>query len=193
MSRKLTADEKFEIFQNGRNVKPVANINGVDVYDNKTAQAAIMYELLSDDSKVSGNVGFNMLQVTPDGKGYRSSAKKYKIADIDSYYTNRYKTGRGKAGDKLVKEYHVVTDYRAIMEQSSGKCYTESILVYKIGAVKDDESGEVSLVFNGTKNITSAEFIKDYKATLDNDSMAEVLKVINDQANIGLTKDSISV
>lgn len=192
-------ERQFKILERAKEVKPTMEANGKELYTPKDAETIITAEL-ELTKKGTGAPAFDEMKVSPDGMGYLSTNKKYVQAIPEKLYANRYIVSKVKENNKTITQYQVVTDYRAITEQGSGKVYSEAILVYLIGVaesvIKYDDGGEekqVQLVYRGTKTISSSEFVNKFRGSLGEKSMAKVLKCIEKYADPMVTKDEISV
>ena len=82
----------------------------------------------------------------------------------DNYYLKK------KEETKTI--YEVVSDYRAIKEQSTGRVYTNNIVVDMVENSKD------GLKYIGRKNISDTEFINEFKNNLNNESFQKIASVI---------------
>lgn len=114
----------------------------------------------------------------PDGIGYARSRVKRAIINPDTHYDNRYR----KADNDT---YEVVTDYRAVQEQSSGQVYTNNIIAYVV-----TKSGK-GLKVTGTKTINPDEFTSEFKGKLDVASMLAINKAISKMGTAAAQLDSI--
>lgn len=112
-----------------------------------------------------------------DGIGYARSRVKRAIVNPETHYDNRYR----KVGDS----YEVVTDYRAVQEQSSGQVYTNNIIAYVV-----TKSGK-GVKIDSVKTISPDEFINDFKGKLDVASMIAINKAVSTMGTKAAKPDSI--
>lgn len=92
-------------------------------------------------------------------------------------------------GDNTVS---VVTDYRAITESKSGQIYTPFVSAYKIGA--DGTKGKKTLKVLAVEQVSAADFLSDYKDTLDTADAERIYEVIthsNSGIKQGLSLDAV--
>lgn len=147
--------------------KPIAQVNGRNVYDFEGAVKVSNRELAEE--KLQGKKeDFGQRVVRENGLAYTSTKCSAVAINPENYYLNRYK--KSKKGSQTV--YEVVTDYRAIKEQSSGRVYTNNIVVELVGKAKD------GLEYLGKKIISDTEFINEYKSKLNTEAMEQIAKVI---------------
>lgn len=144
-------------------ITPVATIDGVQVYTFDDAQKLNARELT--ESKITGQkVELGERKLTADGMGYTSSMAKNVAVDPGQFYDNRI--------HQVDDTIEVVTDYRAIQEQPSGRVYTNNVPVYVL--VKDGKQWKIET----TKTINADDFVRDFKEKLNNDSMKTVKSLI---------------
>lgn len=154
-----------EIIKNGE-ATPIAKVNGRNVYTfsdavrvNNKERAEEIYE---------GKVDFGNREVREGGLCYTRTQCHTVAVNPDNYYLNRYR--KKKEGTKMI--YEVVSDYRAIKEQSTGRVYTNNIVVDMVENSKD------GLKYIGRKNISDTEFINEFKNNLNNVSFQKIASVI---------------
>ena len=154
-----------EIIKNGE-ATPIAKVNGRNVYTfsdavrvNNKERAEEIYE---------GKVDFGNREVREGGLCYTRTQCHTVAVNPDNYYLNRYR--KKKEGTKMI--YEVVSDYRAIKEQSTGRVYTNNIVVDMVENSKD------GLKYIGRKNISDTEFINEFKNNLNNESFQKIASVI---------------
>ena len=154
-----------EIIKNGE-ATPIANVNGRNVYTfsdavrvNNKERAEEIYE---------GKVDFGNREVREGGLCYTRTQCHTVAVNPDNYYLNLYR--KKKEGTKTI--YEVVSDYRAIKEQSTGRVYTNNIVVDMVENSKD------GLKYVGRKNISDTEFINEFKNNLNNESFQKIASVI---------------
>lgn len=154
-----------EIIKNGE-ATPIAKVNGRNVYTfsdavrvNNKERAEEIYE---------GKVDFGNREVREGGLCYTRTQCHTVAVNPDNYYLNRYR--KKKEGTKTI--YEVVSDYRAIKEQSTGRVYTNNVVVDMVENSKD------GLKYVGRKNISDTEFINEFKNNLNNESFQKIASVI---------------
>lgn len=158
--------------QEAQGVKPVANINGTDVYTFQDAKALTVAELM--EIKVHGKKpDLGKRELNPDGQTYASSKRRHPAIDPDKFFLNRYR----KTEFNGKPAYDIVTDYRAITEQNSGNVYTNNVVVRTIARKQG------KLIIAETKQISDVEFVNEFKGTLDHDAMREIFGIID---NLGV-------
>lgn len=167
------ADKKSEMFamlaeeQEIREKRIIAEKDGavyVDFHDAAVLNSANSYE---------GDADTGMRKYNPDGS-LAASRKRVVALNPDFYFMNRYKVkGAGANKKMLVVSGHTPEGFRCIKEQSSGRCHIKTIPVYVLSR---DESK--NLVLDKQTTVTESEFISDFKDTLSNNLMAEVLPLI---------------
>lgn len=151
-----------ETLEAAENVTPIAIKDGkkiVTFQDAKVLQDAEGYE----PTPSTGVRRYN-----PDGSLAATEARVVAINE-DSYFANRYKLlGKGS------KKMSVVTDWRAIQEQSSGRCYKKNLTSYVFAR---NEQGE--LYIEKIDSVSDTEFLSDYTNILDNTNMAQLVALID--------------
>lgn len=148
-------------------VKPIANVNGRNVYT--FADAVKVNNKERAEEVYEGKVDFGNRQTREGGLCYARTQTHSVAVNPDNYYLNRYR--KRKIDDKTTL-YEVVTDYRAIKEQSSGRVYTNNIVVELV------ENSKEGLKYVGKKNISDLEFINEFKRELSHESLAKLVAVI---------------
>lgn len=151
-----------DIIEQAENVKPIAEKDGVEIVTFPDAVAKANMEHIEP----SGKRGIRTYN--PDGSLARI---RYEASAINPmhYFANRFKN------TKTI--LRVVIDYRAIMEQPTGKIYTPNITAY---VFKRDDEGK--LYIDGVEMVSDTDFISDYTNTLNEDAMREIAPLI---ANFG--------
>lgn len=86
--------------------------------------------------------------------------------------------------------YLIVTDYRAIKEQSSGQIYASSVQALVIK--NKGKKGEEEMYLESIRNVSDTEFINDFTGELSNISMAKVFEAIDKDKVKEVSKDEIS-
>lgn len=148
----------LEVLEEARNVKPITRRGGVDLvtFEDQTKIA---------QADLTEKVDLTPRTLNPDGSIARSRYTNAAISP-ESYFINRYK----------VKQYklYIVTDYRAIKEQSSGRIYTSTVPAYVLKRNKEDKT----LEYEGVVQIGDQEFVSDFTKQLNREAMEEVLPLI---------------
>ena len=152
------------------NIHPLYEQNGVKVVSYEDQRAAAQAEIME-------GVDLGNRTVNADGTIARSRTK-YAAINPDHLYMNRYK----KIGTKLV----VVTDYRAIKEQSRGRVYLRQIPAYVIGRDSDR-----NLVLEKVITVSDTEFIGEYTRQLSPDAMKQIAPLLQQEAVI--TQDDLVI
>lgn len=114
--------------------------------------------------------GANVRNYNPDGS-IASTGKRIHAMNPNFYFANRY---RVKSKKLYVVSGHTPDGFRVIQEQASGRCFIKSIPCAVIA--RDADTKE--LVLEKMTNISDTEFVSDFKNTLDNKTMAEILPLI---------------
>lgn len=152
-----------EILNDASKVKPIFRTGGRDVYAAEDAQKLNKAELMEE--RATGRVELGARDVNPDGT-YSSCRANNVAIDPATFFDNRFR--------KVGQTYEVVTDYRAVKEQETGRIYTDNIVVHVIH--KEDKK----LAVKETKTISASEFIKSFKQKLDVGSMASIYAILQD-------------
>lgn len=149
-----------DILERAKNITTIAEIDGVKIVSFEDYRDAAVA------AKIVGNKDVGVRALNPDGT-VASSYHEYAAVNLDSWFANRYML----SGKKILR---VVTDYRAIKEQSSGRVYTSRLISYNVERV------DGKLVCTGADYITDVNFVKEYTHQLDAAGASEVLRAIND-------------
>lgn len=178
----MTANSKLEqILGDGKEVKPVAKINGQNVYSFADAQQLNKRALAEE--KIFGKMPeLGQREMTDDGMGYKRTRTGAIAFNPDVLYMNRYKlVTKGKK-----KAYQVVMDYRSIKGQKSGSVPIE-IPAYEV-SVDDNNEMIVKQI-----RVSAEDFINEFKGELRNEDIKKILDVIEAQAqNVLDSKDAMS-
>lgn len=143
-------------------VKPLYEQNGVKVVSFEDQRAVAQAEIIND-------VDLGNRTVNPDGTIARSRTK-YAAINTDYLYMNRFK----KVGQKLV----VVTDYRAIKEQSSGRIYKKQIPAFVFSRDENGLKKEKMIL------VEDKDFVSDYTKTLTPEAMAQLIPLMGGENDI---------
>lgn len=152
-------------------VEPIAHVNGRDVYTFNDAVKVNNKERAEEI--LEGKVDFGNRQTREGGLCYTRTQSHSVAVNPENYYLNRYK--KTKKGTSTI--YEVVTDYRAIKEQATGRVYTNNIVVEIVENSKD------GLKYVGKKTISDSDFVNEFKNSLNQDAMQKIASVI-----LGATK-----
>ena len=158
--------EIAEITRRENEVKTVAENNGIGVVSFEHQRDASMADM-------ANNRKIQALEFNSDGTVKRTPTK-YAAVNLESYYINRAKVQKGKI--------YVVTDYRAIMEQPTGRVYAKLIPAYVIARNKETNA----LYLEKVVNISDQEFLADFTDSFTTERMAEIKPLLD--AGIGVTK-----
>lgn len=151
---------------------PISNVNGKNVYTFNDAVKVTNRELAEE--KLNGKrEEFGERETRENGMAYTKTKCSSVAINPENYFSNRYK--KVKEEGKTI--YEVVTDYRAIKEQSTGRVYTNNIIVDMV-SVKAEPKGKQKIEYVGKKTISDSEFINDYKSYLNVEAMQKVASVI---------------
>jgi len=148
----------LETLQEAKSIEPIAVKNGVKIVSFADAATLANADFINKEAQTG------MRTYNPDGTLARSR-KSFVAINEDSYFSNRYKVKS--------KKMYVVTDYRAIKEQSTGKCYIKNIPCY---VFYRDENGKLAI--EKVQTISDSEFVSDFVNTLDKSAMRELLPLI---------------
>ena len=152
-------------------IEPLYEQNGVKVVSFEDQRAAAQAE-------ITEGVDLGNRTVNPDGTIARSRTK-YAAINPDYLYMNRYK----KIGTKLV----LVTDYRAIKEQSRGRVYLRQIPAYVISRNPDTKE----LVLDKVITVSDTEFIGEYTRQLSPAAMKQIIPLL--QSETLITQDDLVI
>lgn len=150
-----------EIVNEAGKIKPVAVVNGRKVFTAPDAQ--ILNKAALMEEKALGSVDLGVRPVNPDGT-FAGCRVRNVVVDPENLFNNRFK----KDGNT----YEVVTDYRAIKEQASGRVYTDNIPV----TVIHKQNGKLEV--KHVKMISADAFVRDFKQKLDLKSMISIFDLI---------------
>ena len=146
----------LEALKAAEKVKPIATKNGLDIVTFEDQHVLAQKELVDGDG-----LGDRVI----DERGFPKRSRTLNAAiNPDHLCINRYRL----IGDEI----QVVTDYRAIKEQSTGRVYLKSLPAYTIKRVNKE------LVLGKTVMVSDAEFIGEFTHTLNNASMLKILPLI---------------
>lgn len=152
-----------EILEKADKIIPIAVIDGVKIVSFEDYMDAAIA------SKINGTKDVGVRTLNADGT-VAASYHEYAAVNVDSFFANRYYL----SGKKVLK---VVTDYRAIKEQPTGRVYTSRVIAYNVERV------DGVLTCTGADYISDVTFVKDYTHQLDAAGAAEVMKAINNFKN----------
>lgn len=147
----------LQALQDAERVRPIARKNGLDIVTFEDQRVLAQKAILENQdlgNRTVNEKGFPTRSLTPTA-----------AVNPEHLFINRYRV----VGDTI----QVVTDYRAIKEQDTGRVYLKVIPAYTIERDKNKK-----LVLGKTVMISDAEFIGEFTNTLDNESMRLVLPLI---------------
>ena len=155
------------------NIKPEYARNGKPVYSLRN------YADLTDlDAEVLLNGGqMNLAERVPTigkrGQLLRTPRTAYAV-NVEIAFDNRVKVD--KLDGKNV--YLFVVDQRALMEQGTGKLYTDFVVAFIIG--QGSKKGEIKVL--GTKQISEKEFLQDeeWRTIFDYTAMENIMNAIHE-------------
>ena len=163
-----------ELYEKVDNVRPLAEKDGQKWVTFEDAAILNSYE--ADEPKTG------MQTRNPDGT-LASTGKTVHAVNPDYFFMNRYKV---KGKKMIIVSGHTTDGYRCIKEQSSGRVFLKNIPAYVI--VRDSDG---KLVLEKQTVISDTEFISEFTNKLDNKSMAEILPLITNVAD--MTADSMPI
>lgn len=152
----------LESLKRAEEVKPLYEQNGVKVVSFEDQRAVAQAEIIND-------VDLGNRTVNPDGTIARSRTK-YAAINTDHLYLNRFK----KVGTKLI----VVTDYRAIKEQSTGRIYKKQIPAFVFVRGDDGLKKEKMTL------VEDKDFVSDYTKTLNPEAMSQLIPLMGGENDI---------
>ncbi|GHU63466.1 hypothetical protein FACS189418_6810 [Clostridia bacterium] len=113
-------------------------------------------------------------EISEEAQEVPEEKKKQEIPEEKKKQDTQEEKKKQKAPESLFY-IDLVIDYRAIKEQSSGKVYTDNVLVYRMEKTK---KGEV--ILHSSFVVSADEFIQQFKHKLAISDMKKVFKVIRD-------------
>lgn len=159
-----------ELIEKTEKVQPIAEANGIPVYTFEQQRDLAQVDKLM-------NVDMGLLTFNPDGS-VAETPTKYVAINLEHYYINRFK--------RVGKSLYIVTDYRAISEQSSGRVYLKQIPAFVISRNKDGD-----LYLEKTVTVSDDEFIADFTHILNREAMKTVLPLL--VSGQGVTSEDLSI
>lgn len=169
-----------EILQQTK-AEPIARINGIDVFDFTEGQK--MNKLHLAEEKLTGKSDeLGEREVSSDGMHFSNSKTRVKVINPERYFSNRFRVK--KNGNKKVLE--MVTDYRAIEEQQSGRIYTNVINSYVIGK----EGNDMKVV--GQDKVSDKVFCNEFTSTLSVQDAVKIFQLIDAQATTDQQESKLS-
>lgn len=159
-----------ELIEKTEKVKPVTEINGIPV---------VTFEEQRDLAQVDKlmNVNMGILNFNADGS-VAETPTKYVSVNLDSYFINRFK--------RVENSLYIVTDYRAIKEQGSGRVYLKQIPAYVVSRNKKGD-----LFLEKTVTVSDNEFISDFTHILNHEAMKTVMPLL--VSGIGVTEEGLTI
>lgn len=164
----MAKNKTIETLTKAESIKPIADFHGIkicthDDYGVLTEADIIDAELNGEDDIAGRVMGDNGLPAR--------SKTKHAAVNPDRMFRNRVRY----IEEDGVKKMQVVIDYRAIMEQETGKVYLKRIPCYQIVRNKDKE-----LVVEKVTTVDDTDFIENFTDRLSVKSMLKVLPCIDD-------------
>ena len=157
-----------------KEIEPEYVRNGKPVYTLRK------YAQLTDlDAEVLINGGVeNVSQKVPTlgvtGNMLRTPRTSYAV-NVEVAFDNRVKVSEQTLEDgKVENVYTFVVDQRALMEQRSGRIYSNHVVGFVVGK---GPKGKPEV--RGTVHISEKDFINEFDATFDPFDMEEVMELIN--------------
>jgi hypothetical protein len=161
-------------------VKPVAKINGQNVYSFADAQN-LNKRALAEEKLFGKMPELGQREMTDDGMGYKRTRVGAIAFNPDVLYMNRYRI----VTKNEQKVYQVVLDYRSIKGQKSGSVTVE------VPAYEVSKEGKKMIVKQ--IRVSAEDFINEFKGELRNEDIKKILDVIESQAqNVSDSKDAMS-
>lgn len=159
-----------ELIEKTEKVQPITEMNGIPV---------VTFEEQRDLAQVDKlmNVDMGLLTFNPDGS-VAETPTKYVAINLEHYYMNRFK--------RVGKSLYIVTDYRAISEQASGRVYLKQIPAFVI--TRDKEG---NLFLEKTVTISDTEFISDFTHILNREAMKTVMPLL--VSGTGITSEDLAI
>lgn len=157
----------IDVLKEAEQVKPIDTINGMKIVPFESVPALAQAALVNNDDLGGRTVNLN-------GTIARSRCL-FAAVNVDNLYINRYKMVKGKL--------YVVTDYRAIKDQSSGRIYAKQIPAY-VFTRKDGE-----LVLEKMDIVSDTEFVADYTNKLSNEAMQKLMPLLVNSGDIKTADD----
>lgn len=156
--------------------KPIAKINGVDVYTYAEGQKVNRLHLAEE--KITGKQDeIKERPTTADGMHYLHSETKVSVINPERYFLNRFRQTTYNGA----KAIEIVTDYRAINEQKSGRIYTNVVNTYILGEKQVNKTKKLELLAQST--VSDKEFCTDFRQKLGVEDAKKVFSVISEQSN----------
>lgn len=159
-----------EILDTAKNAKPVAMVNGKPAYsfDDYTALAA------QDNIN---KVELDLTKFNPDGSPARTNTKMVAV-NVEGLFLNRYRQVR--------KSIQLVTDYRCIKAQPTGKIPYKQVPCFIISRGEDGE-----LKVDKQTTVSDNEFLSEFTHAFDRETMLGILPLLREGG--GITKDKMPI
>lgn len=152
----------IDVLKEAENVKPIDTINGMKIVPFESVPALAQAAIVNDEDLGGRTMNLN-------GTVARSKCL-FAAVNVDNLYINRYKVVKGKL--------YVITDYRAIKDQASGRVYAKQIPAY-VFVRKDGE-----MVLEKMDIVSDTEFVSDYTNKLSNEAMQKLMPLLVNSADI---------
>ena len=157
----------IDVLKEAESVQPIDTINGMKIVPFEHVPALAQAALVNNEDLGGRTMNLN-------GTVARSRCL-FAAVNVDNLYINRYKVNKGKL--------YVITDYRAIKDQSSGRVYAKQIPAY-VFVRKDGE-----MVLEKMDIVSDTEFVSDYTNRLSNEAMQKLMPLLVNSGDIKTADD----
>lgn len=166
----MSSNKMREILDTAERAKPIAYVNGKEAvtYEDYMALAAV------DNIN---NMDLGLTKFNADGTPAKTNTKRVAI-NVENFFINRYK--------QVKKSLYIVTDYRSIKEQASGRIPYAQVPCYVISRGEDGD-----LKLDRLTTVSDKEFLEDFTRSLDRESMSQILPLL--EGDTGITKDKLAI
>lgn len=176
----MAKNKSIETLIKADEVTPIAEFHGIQIASYEdcillTEADIINHELEKDDTAIADRV------MNPNGLPARSRTK-YAAVNPERMFSNRVRY----IMEDGTKKMQIVTDYRAIHEQETGKVYLKRVPCYQLS-----RQGK-KLVVDKMLTVDDTEFIADFADILNLEAMLEVLPAI-ESAGSDMTAGAIGI
>ncbi len=159
-----------EVLKKTEHIEPIGEDNGIKLVSFEEQRDMAQLDIMEKPD-------MGILSMNPDGTVARTPTR-FAAVNLENYYLNRYK-------QKNKTTIMVVTDYRAIKEQATGRVYAKMIPAYEITRI------DGVLTLSRTVNISDGEFIADFTHTLNREAMKQIMPLL--VAGVGVTHDDLTI
>lgn len=157
------------LIEKTKDVAPIAENNGVKIVSFEEQRDMAQLDIMEKPD-------LGLLRMNEDGT-VAATPTRFAAVNTEMYYLNRYK--------KVKNSIYVVTDYRAIREQGTGRVYAKMIPAYVV------TRGDQGLYLEKVVNVSDSEFIADFTHTLNKESMKTVMPLL--VSGVGVTQDDMPI